>query len=218
MDSTNIYVLRLEDGYYYVGKANNVYQRFSKHVNGTAASWTKLHIPIEISNIYYNVSPFEEDMITKELMSIHGIDKVRGGSYVEETLPIDVIKLIKREIWATQDRCLRCGRKGHFIASCSFQTDMYGKYVESKNITIRSRLASKSPSSKSFYMKDKKNCNRCGRNSHIVENCYATTYFGGGSIPIKKYSPMTSTESSSWLALGIMSFMGLGLYIMLKSD
>ena len=58
-------------------------------------------------------------------MNIYGIDNVRGGSYVKETLNIfDKISL-KKELWGANDLCLRCGSNSHFIKNCNAITDIY---------------------------------------------------------------------------------------------
>jgi hypothetical protein len=51
-------------------------------------------------------------------MAVHGIDNVRGGSYVTLDLTDEQKKFLKREIWGAQDRCARCGDASHFIRSC----------------------------------------------------------------------------------------------------
>jgi len=80
---TNIYILKLKENKYYIGKSDNVLNRFQQHINGNGSSWTRKYNPISIEKIIENVSSFEEDKITKEYMSKYGIDNVRGGSYVE---------------------------------------------------------------------------------------------------------------------------------------
>jgi predicted GIY-YIG superfamily endonuclease len=59
--STNVYVLRCEDGKRYVGKAADVQKRFQEHKNGNGSAWTNKYKPVIIEKIYKNVSPFEED-------------------------------------------------------------------------------------------------------------------------------------------------------------
>ena len=81
--STNIYILKLKDNNYYVGKTKDVNKRFQEHISGNGSSWTKKYKPCEILKIINNASIFEEDKQVKEMMSIYGIDKVRGGSYTK---------------------------------------------------------------------------------------------------------------------------------------
>jgi predicted GIY-YIG superfamily endonuclease len=37
--TTNIYILKLQGGKYYVGKTNNIERRKQEHINGTASTW-----------------------------------------------------------------------------------------------------------------------------------------------------------------------------------
>jgi hypothetical protein len=76
-----------------------------------------------------NISPFEEDKITKEYMSKYGIDKVRGGSYVEVELSPFQIDALQKEIWAANDLCTKCGRSGHFVKDCYAKINGRGDYV-----------------------------------------------------------------------------------------
>ena len=116
---SSIYILKLEDGKYYIGKSANVERRFADHISGNGSAWTRKHAPIEIEKVIKNISNFDEDKFTKEYMAIHGIDNVRGGSYVTLELSAEQKKFLKREIWGAQDRCARCGDDAHFIGQCS---------------------------------------------------------------------------------------------------
>ena len=46
--TTNIYILKLNNDNYYVGKTKNVNKRFQEHLSGNGSSWTQMHKPIEI--------------------------------------------------------------------------------------------------------------------------------------------------------------------------
>ena len=130
MSKTNIYVLKLESGKYYIGKSNDIPKRFEQHLNGIGSSWTKKYKPLKIEKIINNTSPFDEDKITKELMNKYGIDNVRGGSYSNIELTDFQLETIKTEIWGAKDLCSQCGRKGHFIKDCYAKTDVFGKSLE----------------------------------------------------------------------------------------
>jgi len=127
--TTNIYVLRLKGGKYYVGKSDNVLKRYKEHKDGKGSSWTKKHIPVGIEKVIENVSPFEEDKITKEYMDKYGIDNVRGGSYTNIELDETQKNNIQTEIWGAKDLCSNCGRSGHFIKDCHAKTDVNGDYL-----------------------------------------------------------------------------------------
>lgn len=76
-----VYVLLLEDDYYYVGCTNDVERRFKQHQSGVGSSWTKIHKPISIVEIREG-SYKEESEVTIEYMEKYGITKVRGGKWV----------------------------------------------------------------------------------------------------------------------------------------
>lgn len=130
MSNTNIYVLRLEGGRYYVGKSDNVMNRYEQHLKGSGSAWTRKYKPVSLEKTIENVSSFEEDKVTKEYMSKYGIDKVRGGSYVEVELSDFHTDALKMEIWAAKDLCTQCGRPGHFVKDCHAKTDVSGNKIE----------------------------------------------------------------------------------------
>lgn len=125
MATTNIYILALENGYYYIGKSDNIQRRFSDHLNGHGSFWTKKHKPLHIIIEHLNVSPFDEDKYVKEYMSRYGIDKVRGGSYVTDELTSEQINILTHEIRNATDVCIKCGLKGHFAKNCHKQNKCY---------------------------------------------------------------------------------------------
>jgi predicted GIY-YIG superfamily endonuclease len=127
---SNIYVLLLEGGRYYVGKSDNVANRYKQHLGGSGSAWTRKYKPISLVKTIANVSSFEEDKVTKEYMSKYGIDKVRGGSYVEIQLSEFHMDALKMEIWAAKDLCTQCGRQGHFVRDCHAKTDVLGNKIE----------------------------------------------------------------------------------------
>lgn len=130
MSNTNIYILRLEGGHFYVGKSNDVINRYQQHLNGQGSAWTNKYRPVSLERTITNASPFEEDKITKEYMSKYGIDKVRGGSYVAIELSEFHKEALKMEIWAAKDLCTQCGRPGHFAKGCYAKTDVSGNTIE----------------------------------------------------------------------------------------
>jgi len=78
-----VYVLKLNDGCYYVGLTHDLNRRLSQHFGGTGALWTRLHKPISLEKVYF-LNYGEEDLenkITREYMKLYGQDKVKGGIY-----------------------------------------------------------------------------------------------------------------------------------------
>jgi predicted GIY-YIG superfamily endonuclease len=128
--STTIYVLRLQGGKYYVGKSDNVLERIREHTNGGGSAWTRKYKLLDVEKTIPNSSPFDEDKTVKEYMARHGIDNVRGGTYVTEHLTESQRHHLQEEIWAANDCCKRCGRKGHFVNNCYAQTTVDGDEIE----------------------------------------------------------------------------------------
>jgi predicted GIY-YIG superfamily endonuclease len=128
--TTNIYILRLEGGRYYIGKSNDVLNRYQEHMNGNGSAWTRKYRPVSLERTIQNASPFDEDKFTKEYMSRHGIDKVRGGSYVKLELSAFQKNMLKLEIWSARNLCSRCGRDSHFVKDCYARTDAVGNTIK----------------------------------------------------------------------------------------
>lgn len=77
----SIYILRLEDNKYYVGKTNNIKKRIKQHKESYGSSWTKKYKFIEMIDVIETNEHFLEDMYVKKYMNRYGINNVRGGSY-----------------------------------------------------------------------------------------------------------------------------------------
>lgn len=116
---TTIYILKLREGKYYVGKSDNVDKRFEQHLEGEGSAWTKKYSPIKIEKTFPKSSPFDEDRYVKEYMATYGVDNVRGGAYTQINLGSDVTAQIEKEIRGATDKCMKCGETGHFVANCT---------------------------------------------------------------------------------------------------
>lgn len=142
-----IYVLRLEDEKYYVGKTNNVSKRFREHMTGyKSSSWTKKYKPIKIEEIYHDADPLDEDKITVQYMMNHGIENVRGGPYVSIKLPEETRTHIVQRIRMASNLCVRCGSDSHFVMECG----------------------EKNPSN---IFNNKPRCGVCSSEHHFTEDC-----------------------------------------------
>jgi hypothetical protein len=119
--STHVYILKLEDDCWYIGKTKDVDKRVQSHMKGAGSVWTRLHKPVTVHTIFHDVSPFDEDKYTKIYMAKYGMDKVRGGAYVLPELTPDVKALLQRELWGAQDKCFVCGGN-HFVYKCNKET------------------------------------------------------------------------------------------------
>jgi len=166
--TTNIYILRLTKGKFYVGKASDVQRRYAEHLRGKGAEWTRIYRPLNIQTIIYDTSPFDEDRYVKEYMSKFGVDSVRGGSYSQTILDGAQKSAIEKELRMAEDSCVRCGRAGHFVAACYARTDVDGKTLDAEE--------------EESEEEDDDACHRCGREGHWVSDCYARRHVDGYSI------------------------------------
>lgn len=150
-----IYIIALEQGKYYVGKTNDVDYRLRNHGNGNGSAWTKKYKPIEVIELVPDCNDFDEDKYTLMYMDKYGIDNVRGGSYVTIRLNTETHKQLEKILCSTKNKCLRCGKDGHYIKNCP------DKKIKNKII-----------------------CKRCGRD-HNADDCYATTHKNGDKLTSK---------------------------------
>lgn len=116
--TTKLYVLRLVGGHWYIGSSKNVTHRYQEHMNGSGCAWTRKYRPIKLVETKRSVSPYEEDILTKEYMSKYGIDNVRGGSYSMITLSDAQYEVLEQEIHTATGSCFRCGRDSHWVKDC----------------------------------------------------------------------------------------------------
>lgn len=156
-----IYILRCVDGKFYVGKTRDLNRRLSEHLSGEGSKFTSLYPPIPddpLYAFYHNCSAFDEDKYVKKMMLRYGIDNVRGGMYSMVELSLDIKRSLEREFERVFDVCTRCGLRGHFTRNCNFDRN-------------------------ALLAVDIPKCERCGRKSHSVDECYARTTVTGEQIP-----------------------------------
>ena len=114
----SVYLLKLQNGKYYIGKSFNPLKRFEQHLSGKGAVYTKKYKPLKIEKIYENVCTYDEDKYVKKYMNIYGIDNVRGGSYCNNTLTEYEKIFIKKELDTANNKCYICGSNNHFAKNC----------------------------------------------------------------------------------------------------
>ena len=161
-----IYILKLEDNKYYIGKTDIPEFRLDAHFNCMGSTWTKKYKPIKLLKLIPNCSDFGEDKYTKEYMSKKGINNVRGGTYCKVKLDIQEIEIIKKELNGATNNCYVCGEKGHFANNCNNDYDNIEKLTNKLN--------------KLLIEQDR--CFRCHRHGHYAEECYAKKNIHGELI------------------------------------
>ena len=170
--ATNIYILKLKNNKYYIGKTNDIEKRFLEHMSGNGSLWTQINKPIKIEKVIPNASKYDEDRYVKEYMYKYGIDNVRGGTYVTEELDEIARYSLQKELWGANDCCTQCGRKGHFVKDCKYNTDVNGEDIYEEEV--------EEVVYKNVYKKN--SCHRCGRTGHFINDCYARTDVDGNDI------------------------------------
>src|SRR3990167_1077100 len=125
---TKIYILKLENGKYYVGKTNNLRERIRHHISGSVCEWTKIHPVVYDKKDLEDVEQIPVDTIyddgfmelsyTLNYMKTHGVDNVRGADYSNINLSIDQKEEIERHFRNENGVCLRCGSDEHYLRDC----------------------------------------------------------------------------------------------------
>ena len=118
----NVYVLQLSNGKFYVGRTADSESRIRQHFSGYGSAWTRLHPPLQVLEVHSNVPIAEENEITKRYMQQHGWQNVRGGAYSQVDLREEDLLDKHKEVLSDADRCLICGRHGHWANQCFAKT------------------------------------------------------------------------------------------------
>ena len=121
-----IYVLELEGGKYYVGRTTNLLGRIDQHRGHckkyAGAKWTQKYPVKKMIRVIETDNLFEEDMYTKMYMGMHGIDNVRGGSYVFDSITREQRRILDSELNTASLVCRSCGSPNHFTNKCEYRS------------------------------------------------------------------------------------------------
>lgn len=181
-----IYVLKLENGKYYVGKTNNVLRRVQEHTDGRGSKWTELHKFVELVDVFPVENCFDEDTRTLLTMKTHGVDNVRGGTYSTTILTQNQLNAINASMRTSDDLCYACGKSGHFSGQCN-ATKPKKQYAACRRCHRQGHdqsncYAKTTRDGKNILTNNNPYCLRCCRQGHDQSMCYAKTLPSGANI------------------------------------
>lgn len=161
-----IYVLKLKNGKYYIGKTQNIEKRINDHFSGNGSAWTKRFKPVSLVEKFDVKSKYDEDNTTKTYMQKYGIKNVRGGSYTTIVLANSIMGILIKEFASAKNKCFVRGDNCQLNDDSDWTTDDDPDWT-SDDADEKFPVGS---------------CFRCGRKSHYAYNCYAKTDIHGNKI------------------------------------
>lgn len=189
-----IYVLKCQHNKYYVGKTMNPAFRIEEHFASSGSTWTKIYKPLELKQLIPNCDDYDEDKYTKIYMDMYGLANVRGGSYAKTVLSASTIEHLKHESKGTNDACFMCGEKGHFLHECTLKlTDMFNTSFMSPSRGRNNNNSYANNNNSNWNLAGNCNnfasatpikCHRCGRYTHVEDECYASYHVNGSRLSI----------------------------------
>ena len=168
-----IYILELKENKYYIGKTYNPNFRIEQHFDNNGSKWTIKYKPIKCIKIIPNCDNYDEDKYTIKYMEQYGINNVRGGTFCDIKLKNETILLIEKMINSSNNKCFKCGRKGHYANECYSNTSIDNADERCFKCGRKGHYANECYSNTSIDNTER--CFKCGRKGHYANECYSNT-------------------------------------------
>lgn len=82
----HIYILLLENDYYYIGESSHFLQTYQQHIDKKICEWTNLHHTVKIDKVIRQTEEYTLDHCIIEYIQKYGLDKVRGDPFPDIVL------------------------------------------------------------------------------------------------------------------------------------
>lgn len=162
-ENINLYLLKLENGKYYVGRSEKSSKQLKENIPQPNIEWTKKYLPISIVEVLPMFHPKNEDIYVKSCMKRYGIPNVRGGSYIQMCLTPNTIFSLNSEFKDERSYPPFNSQIDSFIDyhNDDYSEDDYSEYEQTYQIS---------------------RCLRCWKYGHYTKECYSTYDCNGNYI------------------------------------
>jgi predicted GIY-YIG superfamily endonuclease len=122
-----IYVLKLIDERYYVGRTGNILRRVKQHFSGYGAKYTKAYKPLKVIEVVEEMTNDDERKMTFKYVDKYGWEKVRGSYWCSLE--------IKRKLNLKFYENMKIQREKELLETKKINDEIKNMYiVENKNI------------------------------------------------------------------------------------